>query len=97
MKSKGTVELARIKHQEEKLKELGYEEISTPALYMYGEYKKEIEHLGCTLHIFIDEERKIKTWFVKSEYLISTQGQIDNLQIAFNILKSDLKELGYDK
>lgn len=102
MAYKGAIELARRKYREEKLKELGYIEMGvmgitgSSALFKY--YKKEIEHLECALKIFVDyEEKKIRKWGVASLYLISTQGQIDNLQRAFNLLQDDLKELDYDK
>lgn len=92
---KARKELERMKKLEEKLKELGYKKIGvtgSSTLFMY--YKKEIEHLECALKIFVDyEKKKIRKWGVASLYLISTQGQIDNLQMAFNWLKDDLKEL----
>lgn len=77
---------------EEKLEKLGYKR----------EYTFEKTEMG-----FIKEIRDFWVWIIMNYGKITggsvaccesikKQEQIDNLQIAFNILQADLKELGYE-
>ena len=76
-----------------KLEDLGY--------YLFNsEYKVFIKERGdADIRIVHDLDYNYVDAYVcdKMSGFIRSQKQLDDLQIAFNILKSDLKELGYDK
>lgn len=72
----------------EKLKKLGYR-ISTCENSMTG--CKDLNNLWIDIFIY---DGKIKDYAVIGSSTVRNQSDIDNLQIAYNVLKSDLKELG---
>ena len=71
----------------EKLKKLGYR-ISTCENSMTG--CKDLNGLWIDIFIY---DGKIKDYAVIGSSTVRNQSDIDNLQIAYNMLKSDLKEL----
>ena len=72
----------------EKLKKLGYR-ISICENSMTG--CKDLNDLWIDIFIY---DGKIKDYAVIGSSTVRSQSDIDNLQIAYNTLKSDLKELG---
>lgn len=75
---------------ESKLKELGYSKLSPK------HYIKQING-SCSNHIIIDECGKAINSFLFRPFGFSTQKDIDALQIAFNNLQRDIKELENEK
>ena len=71
----------------EKLKALGYR-VSTCENSMTG--CKDLNDLWIDIFIY---DGKIKDYAVIGCSPVRSQSDIDNLQIAYNMLKSDLKEL----
>lgn len=76
-----------------KLEDLGY--------YLFNlEFKVFTkERGGAVIRIRYDKDYNFVDAYVckKIGVCFRNQKQLDDLQIAFNILKSDLKELGYEK
>ena len=72
----------------EKLKALGYR-VSTCENSMTG--CKDLNDLWIDIFIY---DGKIKDYAVIGRSPVRSQSDIHNLQIAYNMLKSDLKELG---
>lgn len=72
----------------EKLKKLGYR-VSICENSMTG--CKDLNNLWIDIFIY---DGKIKDYAVIGSSFVRSQSDIDNLQIAYNVLKSDLKELG---
>lgn len=72
---------------EEKMKEMGYEESGI----FEERFEKELKDLDLWLSISIKEDEI--NYYVGAYDFFSRQRQIDNLQIAFNNLKRDLKEI----
>ena len=72
----------------EKLKELGYI-VSTCENIMVG--RKDLFDLY--LHIILIDGT-ITDYGVMENSIIKDQSQIDNIQTVYNVLQSDLKELG---
>ena len=74
---------------EEKLEELGY----TIATYANLKVAYKLVN-NAYIHIAITMNGKIDDYNVRGNLFIKEQSDIDNIQTAYNILQSDLKELG---
>jgi hypothetical protein len=72
---------------ENKLAALGYHEFFADE----GRYIKMINHLA--VFIIIDKSDHVLCGYVAADDYISEQKDIDNIQIAYNQLQNDLKEL----
>ena len=74
----------------EKLKALGYRIMTSENIMVATKHLNEF-YLDITLTNGI-----ITDYEVMGRSFVRSQSDIDNLQIAYNMLKSDLKELGND-
>ena len=76
-----------------KLKELGYHKMYSDYLNNANYYIKNYENVKQVVCIDCNYEVLIKNYYIKFDRNITYQEDLDNIQIAFNRIKSDIKVL----
>ena len=76
-----------------KLKELGYKKLYSDYLNNINYYIKNYENVEQVVCIDSNYEVLIHSYFIKFDRNITSQKDLDNMQIAFNRLQSDIKIL----
>ena len=74
-----------------KLKELGYHKMYSDYLNNANYYIKNYENVKQVVCIDCNYEVLIKNYYIKFDRNITYQEDLDNIQIAFNRIKSDIK------
>lgn len=76
-----------------KLKELGYKKLYSDYLNNINYYIKNYENVKQVVCIDCNYEVLILNYFIKFDRNIISQKDLDNIQIAFNRIQSDMKML----
>ena len=76
-----------------KLKELGYKKLYSDYLNNTNYYIKNYENVKQVVCIDSNYEVLILNYFIKFDRNIISQKDLDNIQIAFNRIQSDMKML----
>lgn len=76
-----------------KLKELGYRKMYSDYLNNANYYIKNYENVKQVVCIDCNYEVLIKNYYIEFDRNITYQEDLDNIQIAFNRIKSDIKVL----
>ena len=76
-----------------KLKELGYKKLYSDYLNNTNYYIKNYENVKQVVCIDSNYEVLILNYFIKFDRNITSQKDLDNIQIAFNRIQSDIKVL----
>ena len=76
-----------------KLKELGYKKLYSDYLNNTNYYIKNYENVKQVVCIDSNYEVLILNYFIKFDRNIISQKDLDNIQIAFNRIQSDIKVL----
>lgn len=76
-----------------KLKELGYRKMYSDYLNNTNYYIKNYENVKQVVCIDSNYEVLIHSYFIKFDRDITSQKDLDNIQIAFNRIQSDMKML----
>lgn len=76
-----------------KLKELGYKKLYSDYLNNVNYYIKNYENVKQVVCIDCNYEVLIKNYYIEFDRNITYQEDLDNIQIAFNRIKSDIKVL----
>ena len=76
-----------------KLKELGYHKMYSDYVNNANYYIKNYENVKQVVCIDCNYEVLILNYFIKFDRNITYQEDLDNIQIAFNRIKSDIKVL----
>lgn len=76
-----------------KLKELGYKKLYSDYLDNANYYIKNYENVEQVVCIDSNYEVLIHNYFIQFNRNITSQEDLDNMQIAFNRLQSDIKVL----
>ena len=76
-----------------KLKELGYHKMYSDYVNNANYYIKNYENVKQVVCIDCNYEVLIKNYYIKFDRNITYQEDLDNIQIAFNRIKSDIKVL----
>lgn len=75
----------------EKLRKLGYREYKT--ILDTTEYRKHYSGVGYLALVLTSDNRIVGSYIITTHRYFEKQVEIDDLQIAFNNVKRDMKEL----